>query len=113
MPETDDQLYDYYYSDDPPSSREGYMDYKMRDVDLAKPPDEMSLKERGAFLYPEENDIGKSDYKIDKVVDYIINIEGKINERMLNKYVIEFMSLNLPFKYIWNYIRKNYIDKGK
>lgn len=108
MPESDQQLYDYFNSDDPPFRKEDYIDYKMRDIDLVKPPDEMDRSERGAILHPDDGDIGKSDHKIDKVVDSIIEREGEISEKILQKYLLEFMPLNLPLKYIGNYIRKNY-----
>ena len=81
MPEDPQQLYDYYHSDDPPFEKEDYFDYKMRDIDLSKPLIEMTPSERGAFLRPEDNDIGKSDDKIDMVVDSIIDKEGKINNK--------------------------------
>jgi len=108
MPETDQQIYDYFHSDDPPVSREDHMDYKMRDIDLAKPPDEMTFMDRWAILHPEEGDIGKSNEKIDNVVSSIIDKEGKINKEILNKYMTEFLFLNLSLKYIRNYIKKNY-----
>lgn len=106
MPETDKQLHDYFHSDDPPFMKEDYPDYKMRDIDLAKPPDEMGAGERSRILHPEDIDIGKSDYKIDRVIDSIKDREGKINMKLIKKYWLEF-PFNFPPGYIMNYIKKN------
>jgi len=108
MPETDQQIYDYFHSDDPPFMKEDYFDYKMRDIDMTKPPDEMSYQEKGRIMHPEEGDIGKSDYKIDEIIDSIIDREGKISKKLIDKYLLEFLSTNLSFRYIGNYIKKNY-----
>lgn len=108
MTEDPQQLYDYFHSDDPPIVKEDYIDQNMRDIDLAKPPIEMTPLERGGYLYPADNDIGKSDDKIDMVIDSIIDKGGIVNEGMVNNYFTEFLSLNLPFNYIENYIKKKY-----
>ena len=111
MPETNQQIYEYYYGDDPPPERKNYFKYKIRGEEEELPPDKMTPQERESILNPEEADTYKSNYKIDDVVESIIEREGKMDARTFKKYFSEFVSLRLPLMYIKNYILNNYIEK--
>ena len=106
MPEDPQQLYDYYYSDDPPFMKEDFMDYNMKDIDLAKSPDEMSARERLEILSPEPEDRSNIDDRIDRALAFIKSKEGDINMKLVEKYWNKFP--NLPEYYIVNYIKKKY-----
>jgi len=104
MPETHQQLYDYFHSDDPPFVKEDYMDYKAKD--FGRPPDEMSYQEKASILYPEVEDRSENDHRIDHVIDFIKSKEKEVNMKLISKYWRMFP--NFPQYYILNYIKKNY-----
>lgn len=106
MPETPEEIYQYYHSDDDiPSGRaeieNNYPENRM--TVMGKPPDEMSPDERQSILSPEP-DGTTYDPKIYKMLKLIRLKEGDVNKILISKYKNIFP--NVPLSYILNYAKE-------